>query len=84
MSYKTNNKGEILYHVGMTDDEMSILIDYIDEKEVNEDLLLGVRRKMVHKRALLRKRQDADSTTQPSQRPQQRRVHRPQRAFGAD
>lgn len=48
---------KIMYHVGMTQDELNELILLIDDEPVDEEFLKGIRRKLVHKRKLLRQRE---------------------------
>lgn len=45
-----------MYNVGLTDDEFTELILLIDDEPVDEDFLQGVRKKLVHKRKLLRRK----------------------------
>ena len=47
---------EPFYNVGMTNEEMSELIRLIDDEPVDEGLLLGIRKKLAHKKKLLRKK----------------------------
>lgn len=46
----------VMYNVGLTDDELSELILLIDDGAVDEEFLSGIRKKLSHKRKLLRKR----------------------------
>lgn len=48
---------EFIYHVGMTQAELNELILLIDDEPVDEEFLRGIRRKLVHKRKLLRQRE---------------------------
>ncbi len=45
-----------MYNVGLTEAEMNELILLIDDRPVDEEALSGIRKKLSHKRKLLRKR----------------------------
>lgn len=45
-----------MYNVGFTEAEMTELILLIDDEPVDEEALAGIRKKLSHKRKLLRKR----------------------------
>lgn len=53
---KNNPEPMRYYNVGLTDEEFTELITLIDEGEVDEELLAGIRKKLVQKRKNLRQR----------------------------
>jgi hypothetical protein len=48
---------DLWYNVGLTDEELTELILLIDDEPVDEEFLSGIRKKLSHKRKLLRKKQ---------------------------
>jgi hypothetical protein len=51
-----NNPDGYMYNVGMTEAELTELVLLIDDEAVDEEMLAGIRRKLVHKRKQLRRR----------------------------
>lgn len=50
-----HRNSEIVYNVGLSEQELTELIRLIDdEDDLDEDFLMGVRRKLVHKQKQLR------------------------------
>lgn len=52
-----NTEGDVMGPVYLTDEEFTELISLIDDAPVDEDLLAGIRRKLVAKRKRLRRRE---------------------------
>lgn len=52
-----------MYNVGLTEEEFTELILLIDDGAVDEELLAGIRKKLSHKRKLLRKKERAYATS---------------------
>lgn len=51
------NRGELTYQIGFTAAEIEELILLIDDDPVDEDFLLGVRKKLAKKQKALRRRE---------------------------
>lgn len=50
------NNGEVVYNVGLTEAELTELVTLIDDGDVDELFLVGIRRKLVHKRKMVRRK----------------------------
>lgn len=62
---------EPVYNVGLDERELYELIRLIDDEPVDEELLSGIRRKLAHKRKMLRQRKRKLSPPSDSRVPQE-------------